>query len=285
MAKKMSLASQLEAAVAKRNVAAVKKLLAEGADPNSALIDAVLNSFEITQLLVAAGADVSRGNELGETPLFYARNAKIAALLVEAGAKINVKDEWGNTPLGGATSNGAVDVVKFLIERGADPNQGLLSGACLEGMVGIVEALLAGGADPNVANEDGVTPLMDAAQAGKKHCAAITRLLVAAGAKLEAKMSDGRFPLQWHATYGTPESVQVLIDAGADINQDDGQGETALASAIYEGRADTAAVLIGAGADPDRRISPTFEDPGRRGKTPRELARASRKPAVRALFK
>src|SRR5688572_23468588 len=115
MAKKISLSSQLEAAVATRNAAAAKKPLAAGADSNSALIDAVLNSLEMTQLLVAAGADVSRGNELRETPLFYARDAKIAALLVEAGAKINVKDEWGNTPLGGATSSGAVDVVKFLL--------------------------------------------------------------------------------------------------------------------------------------------------------------------------
>src|SRR6185436_12155266 len=113
----------------------------------------------------------------------------------------------GNTPLASAVSRGQVDVVKFLLECGANPNRthgegSLLSGACLEGMVTVIEVLLAGGANPNVANEDGVTPLMDAAQAGKNRCAAIASLLIAAGADLNARMSDGRFPLQWHATEG-----------------------------------------------------------------------------------
>ena len=42
--------------------------------------------------------------------------------MLEEGADPNAKDKDGNTPLHKAADEGRFDVVKLLLERGADPN-------------------------------------------------------------------------------------------------------------------------------------------------------------------
>ncbi len=87
------------------SLAAVQLLLARGADPNQ--------RFEFD-------SQIDGRLERGLTALMVAATADIAQELLNAGAEVNTADEHGRTPLMRAAGVGRVDVVKLLLESGAD---------------------------------------------------------------------------------------------------------------------------------------------------------------------
>ena len=117
-----------------------------------------------------------------------------------------------------------------------------------------ITALVAAGADPNARDDDGKTPLHGAAALGDNP-AAITAL-VAAGADPNARDDDGETPLHHAATFGgwNPAAITALVAAGADPNAWDDDGETPLhrAAALGDNPAAITA-LVAAGADPNER--------------------------------
>lgn len=90
------------------------------------------------------------------------------------------------------------------------------------------------------------TPLILAAYDGK---AAIMRLLLEQGAKVEAKNAYGQSALWVAAGNGSVECVRVLIEAGADPNARGGAGDSSVLHwAVAQGQAETARVLVESGA-------------------------------------
>lgn len=88
-----------------------------------------------------------------------------------------------------------------------------------------------------------------------KHSLLLTRLLIDAGARLNARTNDGYTPLHLAAGSGTIETVQLLLAHGADPNArawgaEDGDdcAKTPLACAQEWARHDIADALIAAGA-------------------------------------
>ena len=137
--------SPVRAAAGAGNIEAVKVLLKAGADPKltgsstrSALFEAAIHGHgRIVQALLQAGAHVEAatlGSRLaflsgyimdveGVTPLIAAAEGghfEVVRLLVDAGADLNRSDSSGFTPVMGAARAGHPGIVKFLLDRGAD---------------------------------------------------------------------------------------------------------------------------------------------------------------------
>jgi Fem-1 family protein b len=90
-------------------------------------------------------------------------------LLVAAGADINIANNYDNSCLMIAGFRGHADVVRFLLEKGADPDVSAKCGATAlhfaasDGHLGVVRAL--GDANANLTrNVNGMTPLFTAAE-------------------------------------------------------------------------------------------------------------------------
>ena len=89
------------------------------------------------------------------------------AKALDAGVNINVWDSDGWAPLHIACLHGYADLVRLLIEKGADANVRTMNEwvhtplhiACRYNGVPAVRLLLEKGADPNVRDKDGRTPL------------------------------------------------------------------------------------------------------------------------------
>ncbi|MDD3469661.1 MAG: ankyrin repeat domain-containing protein [Thermoguttaceae bacterium] len=200
---------------------------------------------------------------------------EIAKWLIQAGANLHIhRRETGNAWDDGQTlfylgvQSGAADVVKLLIEKGADVHQcnrdqtnnhtgdtdPPIVAAVSNGSVEIFQTLLDAGVkwNPKVEAKKpytaGLTMLHYASFGGRTD---LMRQLIQAGADIESRGIDkwgGATPLQMAAEYGGVEAVEVLLDAGADIETRDYQGCTPIFRAVLCPNPDVVRRLLAAGA-------------------------------------
>ncbi len=124
----------LHKAVEKDDIAAVKTLLANGANANAATtlghvtplaLAANDGDAAIIQILLDAHAEVDTANADGATPLMLAAasgSVDAIKVLLDHGAAINAKEPLrGETPLFFAAGSNRAAAIRFLISRGADP--------------------------------------------------------------------------------------------------------------------------------------------------------------------
>ncbi|HXD73023.1 MAG TPA: ankyrin repeat domain-containing protein [Vicinamibacterales bacterium] len=185
----------------------------DGATP---LQMAALNgSASMIEKLIKAGADPNGPlTSTGDTALMMAaRTGKTSALnvLIESGANVNAKESWGGTtPLMWAVSERHPDAVKVLLDHGAD-----------------VHARSNFVAPANGRGFEGRTPVRDDAKQ-----------------KVEEFASGWLTPLHLAAREGDVASAKLLIAAGADVNAVAGDGKDALGLAIFNGNYDLASFLV-----------------------------------------
>jgi len=118
--------------------------------------------------------------------------------------------------------------------------------ATAEGNIKAVIRHLANGVDVNVKNDFGFTPLLKAAQFGRRE---VAELLIAKGADVSVKDKFGRTPLHCAADEGQTEVAELLIAAGADVNGRDNGDRTPLDFAVMKKQNEIAELLIANGAD------------------------------------
>src|SRR6185369_1554534 len=228
--------TRLADAAMKRDTATVRKLIeqhvdlnAPGADGTPALHWLVrVDDFETARRLIRAGADASKRNRYGVTPMALASangNAEMIALLLEAGADANVVDQTGETALMTSTKSGSAEAVRTLLDHGAavdtrDPafQQTALMMAVRENHPDIVKLLSDRGAQVNVQTRTGTTPnwVLPNSVPGFGHGIGIVRGgLPERGSRF--LIPGAMTPLLYAARDGRIDSATLLLDAGAEI--------------------------------------------------------------------
>ncbi|MGB2885066.1 MAG: ankyrin repeat domain-containing protein, partial [Dehalococcoidia bacterium] len=167
--------------------------------------------------------------------------AKVKALVEVNSQLVNTKDASGRTPLHWACRGVHYEVLKFLVEKGADinakdndgiaPLHSLTSRAHAEG----IALLIANKADVNVKSANGDTPLHFAAQSGRF---AIVQQLIDHGAVVTSKSHSGFTPLLGAIQAKSLEIAELLIAKSADVNlvfKEDYYGATPMSFAIQLG--------------------------------------------------
>ena len=152
------------------DVAALRELIRQGADPNQAYGDGMTalhwaaerSEVQLATLLLAAGGDVHAGTRIGRyTPLHIASragSAPVIQVLLEAGSDVNAATtNSGTSPLHLAARSGSPEAIGLLVDHGADiharePEWGHtpLFFAAGHNRAEAIKALLGRGADPEM---------------------------------------------------------------------------------------------------------------------------------------
>lgn len=238
------------------NAEILEQLLKRGADPNvtdpdgaTALMWAV-RDIEKVRRLIAHGANVNaRSTNLGRTPLLIAASSPgtvdVMTLLLAHGADLQAKDRAGFSALAIAMASADLDAVRFLVDRGLDPNDvpvlaartaygrhrpTLVEYLMTRGLKAPPDMLVGGanwqapeliarwidmGADVNARTGPyGGTPLMRAASS-ELAGAQTLQLLLERGANVDAESTEGERPLDWAIYRGDAAKRAVLEKFGA----------------------------------------------------------------------
>jgi len=216
------------------------------------------------------GIDVNSRNSKGDTALILAiengYTDLVKLLLDQKTIDVNLSNK-GRTPLTAAIIKGNIDILTNLLEKGANVEKEslfmavdldntkivelllkhyngddrkqvikkLINSATNDGSEEMVNLLTKEGAYVNKGDEDGVTPLMRAADSGEIK---IVKQLIEKKSEINRRDRNGLTPLMYavKSSMGTEKIVQllasVLLSENEDINVKDKDGCTALMHAV-----------------------------------------------------
>ena len=253
-----------------KRTAVAKLLLSNGAKVNSENsnisqptplhIAVENNEREMIELLLEMGAAINiRGGKRKCTPLFeavYLNKRDITELLLRKGALIDVPNDESVTPLRAAVDRGYADLVRMLLQHGANVNSAgeyskhsgftPLHVAALKGSLDMLELLLDSGAEVNPASSER-TPLHIAVEKGFKD---VAEILLNRNADVNVQTADSLTPLHIAVERGFKNIVEMLLARGASVNVP-AKTFTPLHLAVREGDIDLTETLLNAGSDID----------------------------------
>lgn len=263
--------SLLHLATAAQDIEIVKFLIDKGCDVNAKSNNmetplheaAKLVDKELTSLLISKGAVIDINNAANITPLsaaiYHYENGnvtegrlEVVKLLIEKGGDINRRGMWNWLPIQVAAEFGSAEIIDYLIERGADiPIQQaeeayqLLNASCRRALPNLFSRLLEKGFELQINRYTG--NLIHMAAAGGSEL--IVEKLLAIGFKVMTGDGYGWSPLHSAAEAGKLKVVELLVNKGADINDRSASGLTPYNLAEKYGRKDVSDYLISKGAD------------------------------------
>jgi len=233
-------------------------LNAVDAEKTSALIRAITNShYDTAAALIEAGADPNLADNAGMAALYAATDMS------------SLGEVYGRPPRRVNDSHSAVDIIRLLLEHGADPNARLktplltrahtpgdpvlgegatpLMRAAKNGDYRAMDVLLAQGADVTLRIKNNSTVLMYASGLGRGTSAfaedvgtendlfRAATLALEYGADATAVNDQGATALHYAGQTGLNSVVQVLADYGAVLDAKDKQGRMPADSAMGVG--------------------------------------------------
>eukprot|EP01080_Neovahlkampfia_damariscottae_P010211 gene10211-2631_t len=166
---------------------------------------------------------------------------------------VNDGDYDYRTPLHLAASEGQLEVVKYLIKKGADINAAdrfrntPIQDALRAGHNEVVSLLKSRGGTSELPTIKKMASLMSAIQNG--NLTKVKNLILVSPDLIDASDYDNRTPLHIAASIGDLEIVQFLLEAGADVNALDNQDETPIQDALSHGKSQVVDFLIQKGGE------------------------------------
>jgi ankyrin repeat protein len=267
-------------AVQRGHKAIVKFLLQKGVDletqdaeGHTPLACAILKSDELAvKILVEQGAktenlylndaDLRRDLKSGLHNATAAGNLKVVSLLLALGADMEERDIQGLTPVAHAVLENREDIVKFLLENGANVDilsdtgskrdlKGRIHDAIEAGNVAVVRMLLAMGVDTEERDTHGLTAVALAVVRNHK---VIVELLLQKGVNLETPDAEGLTPLAHAVLENNEHFVKLLLKKEANIDVLNGIGSKRdlkgrIHSAIRVGNSNVVRLLLVMGVD------------------------------------
>lgn len=224
------------------------------------------NDLEMTEMLLGAGAKPSAANQSGATPMLLAAmngSAAILERLIRAGADPNAPvSDTGDTALMIAARTGKADAVKVLLDHGANVNAKESWGGTTALMWSIAELhpevtklLVDRGAGVNA--KSSFVP-----SASGRGFEGTPAVVPKPNQTTEELASGWMTPLMFAARENDLASARVLVQAGADVNAIGGDGKDALGLALFNGSYDVASLLIESHANVNhadaQRFTPLF---------------------------
>ena len=174
------------------------------------------------------GDDINATTEETEvelcSPLIAAAKAGdlilVRSLLLEQGVDKSETTNIGRTAMWHAAKNGHLEIVRLLLEQGADkelggPDMTPLRVASAMGHLLVVQLLLEQGADIEKADSFGRTALFSASTRGHSD---VVRYLLEQGANRDKTNIVGWTPLHWAAFLSHLETAKLLMIYGADLD-------------------------------------------------------------------
>lgn len=166
-----------------------EEIIQNGADINNKKgehplrIAARYGNKEVAELLINKGADINQSKALVEAA--YWGHYDIVKMLIDSKANINEKTYYGHTALYGAIEQKHFEIVKLIVASGADVNKTLIDSpplhvAVMRDDIDVIRFLLDKGADINAKNNKGETPLVCAIKCNSMNAAEV---LIKNGAK------------------------------------------------------------------------------------------------------
>lgn len=209
----------------------------EGHTPLFGLVSAENDDISLVETFIARGADVNHRDGALRTPMHYAANQATAEMLYQHGADLFAKDKSGMTPLHMACKNGYLEVVQFLLSKGAAVDEASIVGR---------------------------TPLLYITFVGEDECEAfpfapipyteisrleVAKILLDHGANIQATTADGQTVLHGAARFGDTEFIRYLVEHSANVRAIAANGETPLHNAASTANIKAVRYLIDQGAD------------------------------------
>ena len=264
----------LHSAVEGGNEVIIETLLSSGLDIDSRgndgttplMVAAAKGEEKTVDLLLSKGADPFLKNFMGRNLLHAAAEGGNSSIVMRAFSydiDINAKDDdCSATPLIIAVKQNHIEVVKYLLQKGADislttepEKRNALHIASQEGSVAVIEMLLSYDLRPDPRDGEGNTPLACAAANGQIEA---VNCLLEHGADPFLKGQNGWSLLHFAAQSGNVVIIETMLSKGLDINSrgktmcDDGITPLMVAAALGQERAVN--LLLSKGADPHLKI-------------------------------
>ena len=210
--------------------------------------------YHICDKLLERGADVNSSayshDSVGQGPLIRAANAgfvEIVRLLIDNGAELEVNSSGrGRTSLHHAAIQGHRNVVELLLSRGAYLGARDMDGwtplhhAASKGYTDIVAVMLSQDVDLDVTDVYHATPLYRAAETGHDK---VVQLLLDKGALVDVANTFDQTALHRTADVGHLKVTQLLLERGANYRLKDYYGWTPLYRALDHGHDEIASLL------------------------------------------
>jgi ankyrin repeat protein len=155
-------------------------------------------------MMIYAVSRAQRISEANAGLLMAANNGRLEAIAtaLRNGADINVQDDYGVTPLIGAMRGDAPECARLLLHRGASVTPcakvygTALAWAACHGHLDLVREMLQSGADPNADSDGYGNPLQLCALCPHDSGVEVAKALIAAGADVHRRDSKGHTPAE-----------------------------------------------------------------------------------------